>query len=319
MNFRTFVKLIMKMAMLLSITVVQPPGVFAQPQTIECGVSLPAGYFRLDDNLECGAGTSPAITATNGTVLDLNGYTINCKRTERDGIVLTGTGAVVFDGTITGCRDGVKVTGKYNLVIGVAARHNTLRGFHVDAGDMNQFVNCVAEENRRQGFNAEGLVLTNADVDRADANHFVNCVANENGRHGFKILRGNGNHIRHSEALNSCRDGIEIEAGDWNSVVNNRAEDNGNEATCARFGEAYRPWFYAGIDILTLSGHNKVINNESTGNSGCILAEGETSCVARERNLWDENVENGTCDSTNKWINNRADGKRIAPECTPGP
>ena len=102
-------------------------------------------------------------------------------------------------------------------------------------------------------------------------------------------------------------------------MINNLVANNGNQDACLA---AYRPWFYAGIDILLGASKNTVINNQTTGNKGCTAKSLAGPCeeAVRDRNLWDENVApNGTCSCTNKWINNRADGERIAPEYTPGP
>lgn len=205
---------------------------------------------------------------------------------------MEGTGNTLLHGMVSGCRHGVRVSGDHNQIVGVTAQDNRQRGFFVDGSDNN---------------------------------HFVNCVATRNGQHGFKILLGDGNHIRHSEALTNCRDGIEIEEGNKNSVINNHAEHNGNPDICLLFvaPNLYRPWFYAGIDILAGSENNKVINNRTSGNTGCTAQDADGPCEEplRDRNLWDENVDEvtGKCDSTNRWHNNREDGHKIDPECAPGP
>ncbi len=337
---------------LLGVIAFTPCLSFAAPQTIACGDALPRGYFRLTNDVVCAAGDtsdSPAITLTAGTVLDLNGYTIGCNERTGDGILIEGTGNILFHGTVNGCMQGVHVRSDHNYVVGVTAQDNGERGFFVDDSDNNHFfkcvaeangqqgfdvrvpeengtgaannlfVNCVAVGNGRQGFNVEG---PEGNVPGPDNNLFVNCVADGNRRHGFKILLGDGNHIHNSDALANCRDGIEIEAGDYNSIINNHAEDNGNEATCAAFGEAYRPWFYAGIDLLAGSEYNEVINNQTSGNTGCTAQSADGPCEGplRDRNLWDENVDKaGECISTNRWYNNREDGHKIDPECAPGP
>jgi hypothetical protein len=262
---------------------------------LECGAVLGTGSFTLDQDVVCGPenADSPAITVTGGATLHLNRHTVDCNGTVEDGIVITGTGATILQGTVMGCtNDGVSISGDQNQIVGVLSQHNERRGFEVEGDD----------------------------------NHLVNSVADANGQHGFKILGGNGNEIRQSKALNNCRDGIEIEAieieagvegGTENLVSNNVVANNGNQDACLA---AYRPWFYAGIDILLGASDNTVMNNQTTGNKGCVLAPGQDTCVARERNLWDENVNDaGTCVSTNQWVNNHAGHEQIAPECTPGP
>jgi hypothetical protein len=321
MNSHTLAKLTLGTTMIFSVAAFSWHTALAQPQVITCGATLNGGHFRLAGNVVCADGdtsNSPAITLTEGTVLDLNGYIIDCNKRTGDGILITGTGNALLHGTVSGCREGVRVPGDHNQIVGVIAHANTRAGFFVNDGDNNHFINCVAEENRRQGFYVERPELADAG---ADDTHFVNCLAKGNGQHGFKILQGDGTHIRHSEAIDNCRDGIEIEAGDDNSVINNRVEDNGNKAACGT--AAYRPWFYAGIDILADSYHNEVINNKTSGNTGCMAQSADGPCeeALRERNLWDENVDDvtGECISTNRWHNNREDGHKIAPECAPGP
>jgi hypothetical protein len=93
-------------------------------------------------------------------------------------------------------------------------------------------------------------------------------------------------------------------------------EGNGNEKACEK---DFTPWYFAGIDITAgfeenPFEYNKVKYNHACGNLGCNGSDGNI-CEARERNYWDENVNNeGNCASLNEWENNT-----VCPECTPGP
>jgi parallel beta-helix repeat protein len=276
---------------------------FQQAEAIECGAILARGHHKLTEDVTCsGDDGDPALTLESGANLDLNGYTVDCNDTERDGIVMEGRNAKVRNGIIIRCENGVEITGDgHHEVLQIIVENNTRDGIRVRRA-YNQLVNIEARNNERRGFRIEG-----------DDNNLVNCLAQDNGRQGFIIDGGSDNKIRNSAAFNNCRDGIEIDdEGSENSLINNYVADNGNPVTCEAFGLDYRPWFYAGIDITDGAEENTVINNRTGGNLGC---DGE-GCVARERNLWDENVdEAGNCDSTNRWNNNRVDGERAEPEC----
>lgn len=278
---------------------------FSQAKAFECGAILPKGYHKLTEDVTCFAvdSESPALTLESGSHLDLNGFSVDCTNpfgNEREGIVLEGRNAIVRNGIITNCYNGVVINGDgHHKVLRLIVENNSREGMRVRS-TYNRVINVESLNNVRRGFSIDG-----------DDNSLINCLAENNGRQGF-LIEGRDNKIINSDAFDSCRDGIEIDGGHDNSLTNNHVSDNGNPETCLNFGEAYNPSAYAGIDIRDGSEENIVKNNRTSGNQGC---NGE-DCVARERNLWDENVDvNGYCDSTNRWINNRVDGRKAHPEC----
>lgn len=275
---------------------------FSQAEAIDCGETLAKGHYKLTEDLTCIDSGDPALTLESGANLDLNGYTVDCNETGRDGIVLEGRNSKVRNGFIIRCENGVEITGDgHHEVLEIVVQNNTREGIRVRSA-YNQLIKIEASNNIRRGFRIE-----------SDDNNLVNCLAEYNGRQGFIIEGGNDNKISNSAAFDNCRDGIEIDNdGNDNSLINNYVADNGNPDTCEASGEDYLPQFYAGIDLTDGAQENIVINNRTSGNLGC---DGE-GCVARERNLWDENVDlDGNCDSTNRWNNNRVDGDRAEPEC----
>jgi parallel beta-helix repeat protein len=282
---------------------------FPQAEAIECGDILARGHHKLTKDVTCIGPGVPALTLEGGANLDLNGCTVDCDETGREGIVLEGRNARVRNGIINGCRNGVVITGDgHHKVLQLIVENNTREGIRVRSA-YNQVINTEARNNRRRGFKIDG-----------DDNSLVNCLAEDNGRHGILIDGGNDNKVRNSAAFRSCRDGIEIDnEGNDNSLINNYVADNGNPVTCDAFDEEYRPWFYAGIDITDGAEENTVINNRTSGNLGCDredCCDGEDCGDVIERNLLDENVDgDGNCDSTNRWNNNRVDGERAEPEC----
>lgn len=224
-------------------------------------------------------------------------------------------GATLKNGTVVNCREGIVVEGSRNRLIGIESSNNERRGFRIRNGNENVLYKCLAEGNDRTGFSIEGT----------GHNLLTKCSAINNGRQGFSI-EGEGaddNKLYSSEAKANCRDGIEINEGNGNSVVNNLVEDNGNLETCNEKGEDYNPWFYAGIDVTNNSNNNEIKYNSACGNLGCVSCYdefGEPTCQARERNFWDENVSDiGDSVSTNVREKNRIFCKNVMPEYSPEP
>jgi parallel beta-helix repeat protein len=87
---------------------------------------------------------------------------------------------------------------------------------------------------------------------------------------GVKIDGGNNNKVYSNSVYDNCRDGIEIEEGNDNRLFYNRVNDNGKLETCTYFEEEYKPWFYAGIDVLSDSENNNIKYNRAGCNLGCV-------------------------------------------------
>lgn len=276
----------------------------------ECGLKLENGHFKLIGDLNCN-GEDPAITIIGPAKLNLNGYTLSGNEPDTGSeyenvcIEIKGEGARVWNGTVENCKEGIDIKSESvrNRITRVKSCNNDRRGFRI-RGDKNLLFNCSATNNGRKGFSIEG---NEDDDEKANDNLLVGCLASNNGHQGFIIEIGDGNKISHSKAYANCRDGIEIDGGSDNRIINNIVEDNGNEEAC---DGNFSPWSYAGIDITAgseknPSEYNEIKYNRACGNLGC---NGD-DCPPRERDFWDEN-----CDSTNEWKANTA-----CPECTPGP
>jgi hypothetical protein len=291
----------------------------------ECGKELDEyGYFELTGNLNCSETDKPAIKITGNWVwLNLNGYTLSGNE-DNVCIQIEGEGARVYNGTVESCKEGIEIKPESgdNRITLIKSCNNKRRGFRI-RGDKNQLSDCTATNNGRKGFSIEG-----EEDERANDNLLVKCLAKNNGHQGFIIEIGDGNDIYWSKAYANCRDGIEIDGGSYNQVLYNHVEDNGNKEVCDSFADDptnplddyyYKPWYYAGIDIkagseMNPSEYNEIKYNHACGNLGCNGSD-ESICEARERNYWDENVnDEGNFASLNEWENNT-----VCPECTPGP
>jgi parallel beta-helix repeat protein len=269
---------------------------FWNAEPVECGDELVNGYYKLAEDLQCyGDEDNPAIAITGPAKLNLNGYTLSGKKDIDDNIPvciqIEGDGARVWNGFVTNCLDGILIDkGASNIIIKVEAYKNYERGFKIKKGDENLLFNCSARKN---------------------------------GRQGFIITKGDENWISHSKAIANCRDGIEIEKGNENHIRHNLVMDNGNEDTCIDFVENYKPWYYAGIDVLSGSENNEIKFNRAGCNLGCVGSD-DFPCAAHERDFWDENVdidEKGQviCVSTNMWDNNSIKCNNVEQECSPNP
>ena len=244
-------------------------------------------------------------------------------------------------------REGVNVTGesKENRFESNEAIANGRNGFFIEfvstgapAPTQHVLRLNVASANGQGGFQIQ-----------ANDNLVVRNSASGNGRQGLKIQGGDNNKLVRNVAFSNCRDGIEIQDGSNNTIRLNTAEQNGNADACPadtdfRFGKDFRPWFYAGLDTLDNADNNLVARNTANDNLGCwVVPDKRTgpennpdpdiaweACIGfvptsldeakvalRNRNLWDENTDSKyQCNSTNEWVNNRADEeKKAAPEC----
>jgi hypothetical protein len=110
-----------------------------------------------------------------------------------------------------------------------------------------------------------------------------------------------------------------IEEGNDNRLFYNRVDNHGNPETCAYFEKGYKPWFYAGIDVLSDSENNNIKYNRAGCNLGCVGSD-DFPCTPRERDFWDENVDDeGNSVSSNVWKNNRIVCNSAVPEYSPNP
>jgi parallel beta-helix repeat protein len=286
-------------------------GRFWNAKPVVCGDTLEYGHFELTGNLDC-EGEDPAIEITGPAKLNLKGYTLSGNEPDEKFknvcIKITGDGAKVWNGTVKNCEDGIEIKSDRNRIRGVTSSDNAKRGFRV-RGDKNLLFNCTATNNGRKGFS----------VEEAEDNLLFMCLATNNGHQGFIIEIGDGNKIYYSKAYANCRDGIEIDGGNDSLVFYNHVEDNGSPDTCADFEEDYKPWFYAGINVLSGSKNNKIKHNRAECNLGCVGSD-VFPCTAHERDFWDENLDDsGNCGSINEWENNSIACKNAVPECSPNP
>ena len=145
----------------------------AQAQ-VACGAVLgPGGSTTLQANVGPCDGTAPALTL-NGHNLRMNNFAVFCQDLNDDhvlptGIVMAGRAAEVRQGTVTGCKNGVTVSGM---------------GGH-KVGDM------TVTDNKRDGILVD-----------SDNNLLRNITANGNGINGIHInILGQNNRVYDSTAL----------------------------------------------------------------------------------------------------------------------
>lgn len=165
----------------------------APVQAIDCGDTLgPGGTINLTEDVgPCDGSVMPALTIIGPVTVEMNNFKVRCNREDAgDGILILGTNAEVYSGTVQNCTDGVIVSGGGNhLLSDIEARNNFWDGFSVQS-----------------------------------ANNIVRrSVADKNGGHGFWVI-GDDNEIRSNNATRNWY-GFWFEATDT-TALGNIADDN---------------------------------------------------------------------------------------------
>ena len=249
----------------------------SKAESVSCGDTI-TNYAVLTNNLDCSEyNGDAALTLAEGARLNLNRKTVTGNDKIKC-IKIIGDGTRVWNGTVTGCDDGILVS----------------------SSDRNKIICVEVSDSKNKGI----------DIDDGDENLVMKCSVAGSGKQGIRINGGDSNKIFINNVYGNGRDGIEINNGDSNLVFSNRVKDN---------GWGTKPWYYAGIDVLSGSKNNEIKYNRAGCNLGCVGTNDET-CTARYRDFWDENVDDeGKCNSTNEWENNSITCKNAVPECTPSP
>lgn len=168
------------------------------------------------DVLNC-SGT--AVTLQGPATLDLNGKTISCDGSAGSiGILLSGEGATVKNGTVTNCEAGVYAGGGgMHTIKDIEAIDNfgekdvDLSGGFVVLSDNNVLGNVKANGNHPVGIQLVG-----------DGNVVVNSEVSENDHMGI-VLFGDSNEVSQTQADNNNYSNIAIV-----NLVNNELVDGGN-------------------------------------------------------------------------------------------
>jgi parallel beta-helix repeat protein len=250
---------------MLSVSLILP----VSAQAVQCGDDLfSGGTVVLDQDLTCANPDPDDIYAVglllgNGTILDLNGYTISCtgglKRAIRMGH------AQLRNGTIADCEEGIKVSNGVVVEHMVFTRNGA--GVRVEGGEGNTFRNNVAVENRT------GFLLTLGEDDSgSNDNVLINNSATRNTVAGFVVGRGRRNLVvGNTASLNGVGFGL---YSDEMSVRGNIAEAN------------HGPGF-------NVFGSGDLVGNTAKGNEGEGFIIDSDRPLAIDGNIARENSKDG--------------------------
>lgn len=190
--------------------------------TVNCGDTIgPNESVVLTTDLQCSDSPALILQGPNAR-LDMDDHELSCTSTDNNGIVLRGRGARLMNGTVIGCKDGVRVRGRGSHTIkNMIATSNADNGF--DMGDLrgssnNSLANIVATDNGGNGIEVK---------DGSNDNQFTNTVASNNSN-GISIA-GDNNQLTNTTASGNSVNGIEIVLGGEGALlVNSVAAGNGN-------------------------------------------------------------------------------------------
>jgi len=263
----------------------------AEAAHIVCGQTLgPGGLFVLDSNVGPCDDPGPAIEVESAT-LDLNGFTVSCADTNAnnilpDGIVLIDSKAVVLNGTVSGCNDGVLVEGfrdqSKHRVENVTSDANANNGFFIDADGVTLIGN-TATNNGNHGFKIHG-----------DANASISNRATNNGSNGFFILFRKNKLVSNTSTSNGDN-GFFID-GDQTTVINNTANNNSNDGFAIFSGQrkfaGNRASANGNNGFAIFGGNNKLLRNMATdnGNDGFQIGDDSNRLT---KNVAENNGGNG--------------------------
>jgi parallel beta-helix repeat protein len=278
----------------------------AQP---DCGDPLgPGGHIALYGDVGPCA-TDPALTIVGPVNVDLNGFTVSCAGATT-GIVVEGVNARVQNGVVEDCEEGVVVEddGHHRLLkLTVTSTQDQIGdlGFRVNS-DNNHLVDNWADAFNGEGFRIEGddnRLTNNHATDnfnhgfriRGENNQLVNNHAENNVGEGFR-LDDDGNHLINNVALDNADEGFRIRDGLDNTLVNNRAENNGTsdgepgiriqEDGNTLRSNAFIGNFGEGILVKDGAENNRITHNVASGNVGTDLVDENPDC---DDNQWSKN------------------------------
>jgi parallel beta-helix repeat protein len=237
-------------------------------RAVQCGdVLISAGTVVLDSDLTCPNPDQDAyragLEAFGDTILDLNGHTISCGVGLRRAIRLGG--AILRNGTIANCPEGLYIDGGKAMVEHMVFTHNTV-GVLVNGGHGNTLRNNTAIENV-YGF----AVIPNEEDDTGpDDNVLLNNLATRNSGAGFTVGKGRRNRlIGNTASINGI--GFIFNTADFFASANVAEENLG-----------------PGFDVR--SGYGELVGNSArrNGGEGFVLA-GKQQPLRLQGNVAHEN------------------------------
>ena len=264
-------------------------GRFWNAEPVSCGDTI-TSYALLTTDLDCSSHSeSAALTLQEGANLNMNGKKI-IGNSDINCIEIGGDGVKMREGTVTQCNYGIRVRSDHNRITSVKVSDSDNVGIRID-GDENRITSVKVSDSNDRGIRITGNEnrITSAKVsgsndtgiringsenwitstkvsgsnDRGvsiegNENLLMWCTVTFSHTQGIKIDGGDSNKVYSNAVYDNCRDGIEIEEGNDNRLFYNRVANNGKPETCAYFEEEYKPWFYAGIEVLSDSENNKI-------------------------------------------------------------
>lgn len=195
-------KAIITITVVLSILTIQAcDNNCSQSVALRCGdifIASSRTFKATQDALNC---DGTAVTLEGNVTLDLNGHTVSCDGSAGTiGILLTGQGATVKNGTVTNCEAGVVA----------------------DDGGMHTIRNMLAVDN----FGDRDVPLAGGFVINSDDNALRNVTASGNDPVGLQIV-GDNNEVRDSDISDNDHVGLII-FGNFNEVSDTDANNNDN-------------------------------------------------------------------------------------------
>ncbi|HYD49630.1 MAG TPA: right-handed parallel beta-helix repeat-containing protein [Terriglobales bacterium] len=269
---------------------------FADGQLI-CGGTIGAGKHQMTADIINCAGT-PALTLESGAELDMNGHRITCLDNSRDGVLLSGAGSAIANGTISGCNIGLEISGGGGHEVSfLVLIDNGNVGLHT-LSDGNKLSSIYADDNATSQIyiESDGNKLSRCHGSggnrgihiQGDKNKVSDSSVRENAIHGFYVEDGNGNSFKGCAAVGVDIDGFHVR-GEANKITGSSAiycdehgfslEGAGNKVVkSTAIGNEYGFSTGAGCESCTFSNNNSTDNftaNFSGGGERAVFAKND--------------------------------------------
>jgi parallel beta-helix repeat protein len=292
----------------------------ARASNLNCGDTLASGSFLLETDLTCPSG-SVGLYITGAANLDMGGHTITMAiaGTGR-GLVVTGVGAKVQNGAVTGCDRGIDVSGGgSNRFSDLQVNGNNI-GMVIQGSTQNRVLDSQFNDNAVVGIF----------VGSSDHNHFQSLeILRTSGigpAAGIRLVSADQNSITRSTVSQSLCTNISMEDSSKNTVCFNTVQDsnsfftNGPAVNVLLFG-ASSGNLICNNELSATSPSSDTEDGLNVGCKGNCVCGFQTPTTGASDNVIVGNTANGehrygfaqaTGNPGNHYVNDNASGNGVA-------
>ncbi|WP_157954187.1 right-handed parallel beta-helix repeat-containing protein [Microbulbifer sp. A4B17] len=286
---------------------------------VECGDTI-TSPTTLTEDLICAVTEQDQVVLTvegPSGLLDMGGYQLTCideDNLAEAAILLNGTGAQVFNGSVTGCRDGIVALGEGSHSI-----------YSMTLTDMFGDLIYVETNNTVVRDNTLSITQSGDGAElRGDYNTVTRNTIIDIDNSGIE-LRGLFNNISFNTISGSGNQGIEVN-GQFTNVFSNIVTDGLNDGIAVGEGDEFDNADFPTVSLNHVSGNvglgipvrltsntlitQNVVESNTEGGIGIFIEGSEFNKIVRNTSLnnspydLEDDTDPGDCSGTNTWVFN---------------